>query len=90
MIRFPMLLKAVNGIFNMFYVLIILRIFMSWIPNIDWEQQPIKFVREITDAYLDVFRRFVPPLGGLDFSPIIAIIVLQILQGLITGAIGNL
>ena len=90
MIRFPMLLKAVNGIFNMFYVLIILRIFMSWIPNIDWEQQPIKFVREITDAYLEVFRRFVPPLGGLDFSPIIAIIVLQILQGLITGAIGNL
>ena len=90
MIRFPMLLKAVNGIFNMFYVLIILRIFMSWIPSIDWEQQPIKFVREFTDAYLDVFRRFVPPLGGLDFSPIIAIIVLQILQGLITGAIGNL
>ena len=63
---------------------------MSWIPSIDWEQQPIKCVREITDAYLDVFRRFVPPLGGLDFSPIIAIIVLQILQGLITGAIGNL
>ena len=63
---------------------------MSWIPSIDWEQQPIKFVREITDAYLEVFRRFVPPLGGLDFSPIIAIIVLQILQGLITGAIGNL
>lgn len=90
MIRFPMLLKAVNGIFNMFYILIILRIFMSWIPSIDWEQQPIKFVREITDAYLDVFRQFVPPLGGLDFSPIIAIIVLQILQGLITGAIGNL
>lgn len=90
MVKFPMLLKAVNGIFNMFYVLIILRIFMSWIPNIDWEQQPIKFVREVTDTYLDVFRRFVPPLGGLDFSPIIAIIVLQILQGLITGAIGNL
>jgi len=90
MIKFPLLLKAVNGLFNMFYILIILRIFMSWIPSIDWEQQPIKFVREITDSYLDIFRRFVPPLGGLDFSPIIAIIVLQILQGIITGAIGNL
>jgi len=90
MIKFPLLLKAVNGLFNMFYILIILRIFMSWIPSIDWEQQPIKFVREITDSYLDIFRRFVPPLGGLDFSPIIAIIVFQILQGIITGAIGNL
>ena len=90
MVQFPLLLKAFNGLFNMFYILIILRIFMSWIPSIDWEQQPIKFVREVTDAYLDIFRRFVPPIGGLDFSPIIAIIVLQILQGFITGIIGNL
>lgn len=90
MVKFPMLLKAVNGLFNIFYVLIILRIFMSWIPSIDWEQQPVKFVRTVTDSYLTVFQRFVPPLGGLDFSPIIAIIVLQILQGVITSAIGNL
>ena len=41
MVKFPMLLKAVNGLFNIFYVLIILRIFMSWIPSIDWEQQPV-------------------------------------------------
>ena len=84
MIQNQMLLKAVNGLFNMFYILIILRIFMSWIPSIDWEQQPIKFIREATDSYLDIFRRFIPPLGGLDFSPIIAIIVLQIIQGFIT------
>lgn len=90
MVRFPMLLKAVNGLFNMFYILIILRIFMSWIPNIDWEQQPVKFIREITDTYLEIFRRIIPPLGGLDFSPIIAIIVLQIIQGFITSIIGNL
>ena len=90
MVRFPMLLKAVNGLFNMFYILIILRIFMSWIPNIDWEQQPVKFIREITDTYLEIFRRIIPPLGGLDFSPIIAIIVLQIIQGVITSIIGNL
>lgn len=88
--RFPLLLNAVNGLFNLYFILIIIRIFMSWIPNIDWDQQPIKFVREITDAYLDVFRRFVPPLGGLDFSPIVALIVLQILQGVIAGAIGSI
>lgn len=84
MVQNPMLLKVVNGLFNMFYILIILRIFMSWIPSIDWEQQPIKFIREVTDSYLDIFRKFIPPLGGLDFSPIIAIIVLQIIQGMIT------
>lgn len=89
-VRFPMALKLVNGLFNMFYILIVLRIFMSWIPQIDWEQQPMKFIREVTDSYLYLFSRFIPPLGGLDFSPIIAIIVLQILQGVITSAIASL
>lgn len=58
---------------------------MSWIPNIDWEQQPTKTIRLITDSYLDIFRRFIPPIGGLDFSPIIALIVLQLIQSAITS-----
>lgn len=53
---------------------------MSWLPNINWEAQPIKFVRIITDAYLDIFRRFIPPFGGLDFSPIVALLFLNLLQ----------
>lgn len=61
-------------------ILIVLRIFMSWLPNINWEAQPVKFVRIITDAYLDIFRRFIPPFGGLDFSPIVALLFLNLLQ----------
>ncbi len=60
---------------------------MSWIPSINWEQQPIKAIRQVTDAYLDVFRKFIPPVGGLDFSPIVALIVLQIIQVLITNLV---
>ena len=77
-----------NAIYNLFYfyeILIIVRIFMTWIPTINWEAQPTKTVRIITDAWLDLFRRFIPPVGGLDFSPIIAIIVLQVLQTVIVG-----
>lgn len=71
-------------------ILIVLRIFMSWLPNIDWDKQPVKFVRIITDAYLDIFRRFVPPLGGLDFSPIIALLVLSFVQELFVKAMSFL
>ena len=67
-------------------ILIVLRIFMSWIPNINWDNQPVKFIRIITDAYLDIFRRFVPPLGGLDFSPIVALLVLSFIQELFVKA----
>lgn len=81
------IVKAINNIFYFFYLLIILRIFLTWIPSINWHQQPIKSIREVTDMYLDIFRRFIPPVGGLDFSPIIALIVLQILQVVVVNAV---
>ena len=68
-------------------ILIVLRIFLSWLPSINWDHQPMKFVRIITDAYLDIFRRFVPPLGGLDFSPIVALLVLSIIQEIFVRAV---
>jgi len=81
--------KVVNNIFYFFYILIILRIFLTWIPTIDWNQQPIKSVREVTDMYLDVFRRFIPPIGGLDFSPIIALIALQVIQSIVVMTLSS-
>jgi YggT family protein len=79
------IVKLVDNIFQFYWLLIIVRIFLTWIPSINWDQQPVKSIREATGAYLDVFRRFIPPVGGLDFSPIIALIVLQIIQALAVG-----
>jgi len=80
-------LLKINGLISTFIyfysILIVLRIFMSWLPNIDWDSQPMKFIRIVTDAYLDIFRRFIPPLGGLDFSPIVALLVLSFIQDLL-------
>lgn len=81
------LVKIVDNIFYFYFLLIILRIFLTWFPNIDWRQQPIKSIREVTDLYLDIFRKFIPPVGGLDFSPIIALIALQIMQVLVTNLV---
>ena len=84
------LTRIIVNLFYFYYLLIILRIFLSWIPNINWHQQPVKFIREVTDVYLDIFRRLIPPAGGLDFSPIIALIALQIIQKLIVGVLFSL
>ncbi len=74
------IILAVNNIFNLFYFLIILRIFLSWIRTLNWGNSPWRELRQITDLYLDLFRRVIPPVNGLDFSPIIAIIALNIIQ----------
>ena len=51
----------------------------------------IDFVHQTTNPYLNLFRRFLPPLGGggfrIDISPILGVIVLFILQAVVVGLI---
>ena len=83
-----MISKAVGLLFYFYYLLLIIRIFLTWIPSINWEQQPFAWMRSITDPFLNIFRGIIPPIGGvLDISPII---LLQILQGIIVGALSGL
>ena len=79
----------VNKLFYFYFLLIILRVFLSWIPNLDWYAQPARTLKNITDPYLGVFQNFIPAFGGLDFSPIVAIIVLQILQIIVYNIIST-
>ena len=53
---------------------------MTWIPNLNWDTQPLKVLRQITDWYLDLFKKIIPPVGGIGIHPIVALIVLQVLQ----------
>ena len=86
-----MLSSVLAKLFYFYYLLIIIRIFLTWIPNIDWQSQPFAWIRSIVDPFLNILRGIIPPIGGvLDISPIIAIILLQIMQGLILGALQGL
>lgn len=68
--------------------IIIIRVLLTWFPNIDWYSQPFAAISQITDPYLNLFRSFIPPLGGIDISPILAILLLQVAGGLIGGLPG--
>lgn len=85
-----MLSRAANTLFYFYYLLIIIRIFLSWIPSIDWFSQPFAGIRSVTDPFLNIFRGVIPPIGMLDISPIVAIILLQILQGVVVGLLNSL
>ncbi len=64
------------------YILII-RVLLTWFPNLDWSNPILTSVRSITDPYLNIFRGIIPPLGGLDLSPILAFIVLSLSQDIL-------
>ena len=77
-----------------YLVLIFIRIIMSWIPRMPYNRYlaaVLQFVSDVTDPYLNLFRRFIPMVrlgpGGLDLSPIVATIVLIIVSDLVAGAI---
>lgn len=84
----------VNTLVIVYLVLIFIRILMSWIPRMPYNRYLaalLTFVSDVTDPYLNLFRRFIPPLrmgpGALDLSPIIATFVLLILGGIVASAI---
>ncbi len=57
------------------------------VPYSRWSNAVLDFLRDVSEPYLRIFRRFVPRLGPIDLSPMVAIFALQIVGGLIVGAI---
>lgn len=68
---------------QIYLLLLFVRILLSWFQTAGWAQQAMSYLSPITDPYLNIFRSFIPPLGGLDLSPILAITVLWIVASLI-------
>ena len=83
-----------NTLILVYFVLIFIRIIISWLPRVPYNRAVdvvLTFVRDVTDPYLNLFRRFIPPVrmgpGALDLSPMVAIIVLWIVGGIIVGLV---
>lgn len=81
---------ALTNFINIYWVLLIVRILLSWFPTIDWMNPPFSILSQITDPYLNIFRRVIPPIGGMDFSPILALFLLQFLSQIIGAGLSSL
>jgi YggT family protein len=86
--------RYVDTLVLVYLVLIFIRIIMSWIPRIPYNpvlNAVLRFVSDVTDPYLNLFRRVIPPLrmgpGALDLSPIVATFVLLIVGGIVSSII---
>jgi YggT family protein len=73
---------ALSTFLNIYFVLLIVRILLSWFPNVNWLSPPFSTLSQLTDPYLNIFRSIIPPLGGIDLSPMLAIFLLQIVASL--------
>lgn len=84
----------VDALFLVYLILIFAYILQSLIfsfggkiPYSRWSSALIGFLRDVCEPFLSIFRRFIPPLGMFDLSPIVAIFVLQIARSIVVGVI---
>jgi YggT family protein len=73
----------VNALFEVYILLIFVYILFNImfslglrLPYGRWSDALLKFLRDVCEPYLRIFRRFIPPLGMFDLSPMIGIFVL--------------
>ncbi|HEX4009077.1 MAG TPA: YggT family protein [Solirubrobacteraceae bacterium] len=86
----------VETLFYVYIVLIFIYILMNLLfsfgvrlPYARWSDALMNFLRDVCDPYLRIFRKVIPAIGSFDFSPMVAIIVLYIVQSLVYSAIAG-
>lgn len=77
----------VSRLFSFYQILIVIWCILSWLPAPRGGalQGIVGAIDTLVRPYIGLFRRIIPPIGGLDFSPFVAIIVLSFIQRLIMG-----
>jgi YggT family protein len=84
------LLQVLAQTLSIYLLVLLVRVLLSWFPNLDWSNPLLSGVSAITDPYLNAFRGLIPPVGGLDLSALVAFLALQLTQSLLTGASASL
>jgi YggT family protein len=84
----------VSGLFTVYIVILFIYILLNIMfsfgvrpPYSRVTDAVLGFLRDVSEPYLRVFRRFIPPLGAIDLSPMLAIIVLYFVRTLLVNAI---
>lgn len=70
-----------------YYFVLLVRIILSW-TTMFWSPPSfltpmIRVVYDLTEPVMGLFRRYIPPVGGLDLSPIVIFILLSMVRGAI-------
>lgn len=72
------MLATILQLLNVYEMLIVIYCLLTWLPNA-YNSQLGRLLYKLVDPYLNVFR-VIPPIGGISFSPIIALFVLSLIK----------
>ena len=73
---------AVNAFFDLVILVLLIYVLLSWFPGVNWGKEPFVSIRKFADIFFAPFRKFIPPIGMIDISPIVAFIILSVIRTL--------
>jgi YggT family protein len=73
-------------VIQLYSLVVVIRVLLTWFPPVTGTVL-YEFLADLTDPYLNLFRRMIPPVGMIDYSPIIAILALEALAALIARGV---
>ena len=76
----------ITQLIDMYSLIVLVAVILSWV-QLPYDNPIAQFVNKLTEPLLGPIRRALPEMGGLDFSPIILLVGLQMLKGLLVVAI---
>lgn len=81
------LVVFLNYLVNFYEILIVVWCFLTWIPMRQGGimEDIATAISRLVEPYLGLFRRIIPPLGGIDFSPMVAMLALEVVWRAIVG-----
>ncbi len=74
-----MIYYIINNVFTIYTFMLIAYILLSWVPAAQ-NSAVGRFLAAVCEPYLGFFRKFIPPIGMIDISPIIALFALRFIQ----------
>ena len=68
---------------------LIIRALLSWFSGISALQPIARFFNKVTDPLIEPIRRIVPPVGGIDFSPFVALVLIWLVESLLLSVLAG-
>ena len=82
----PLYIAIITGketaslILNFFTFTIFIQVILSWVAQGQYGNPMVEILNQVTEPVLGPFRKLIPPMGGMDFSPMVALLVLYVIK----------
>ena len=77
-------MNLISSLLQLYSLILLARVLLSWFPNVDPSNPIVRFLFEATEPILRPIRQALPQTAGIDFSPLIVLVGIQVLNSLLT------